>query len=111
MCACSRIRVTTVSITVRIEQFASPYRRRCEMHTREVNLRRLAHERIEAGELPTVRPGSTRDLQGSGNPCALCGAPILFEEVECDLAGDFRAGSFKFHLACHTVWVTESLSE
>jgi hypothetical protein len=80
------------------------------MHTREVNLRRLAHERIVAGELPSVRPGPTRDGQGSGKPCALCGAPILFEEVECELLGDLRARTFKFHLSCHTVWVTESLS-
>jgi hypothetical protein len=81
------------------------------MHTREINLRRLAHERIEAGELPPVRFAPTRDGQGSGKPCALCGAPILFEEVECDLSGDLRARTFNFHLACHTVWVTECLGD
>jgi len=80
-----------------------------EMHTRAVNLRRLAHERIEAGELPPDRPGLMRDGQGSGEPCALCGAPVVFDEVECVLAGDLPARTFKFHLACYTVWVTESL--
>ena len=80
------------------------------MHTREINLRRLARERIEAGELPPGRVGFTRDGKGENRPCALCGAPILFEEVECQLAGDLPTRTFKFHLACHTVWVTESLS-
>jgi hypothetical protein len=80
------------------------------MHARELNLRRLAHERIEAGELPLDRPGLIRDGKGRNSPCALCGALILFEEVECQLVGDLATHSFKFHLACHTVWVTESLS-
>jgi hypothetical protein len=80
------------------------------MHTREINLRRLAHERIEAGELPPDRPGLTREGKGRNQPCALCGAPILFEDVECRLVGDLARRAFKFHLACHTVWVTESLS-
>jgi hypothetical protein len=80
------------------------------MHTREINLRRLAHERIEAGELPPDRPGFTREGKGRDQPCALCGAPIRFEEVECQLVGDLAMRTFKFHLACHTVWVTESLS-
>jgi hypothetical protein len=44
------------------------------MHIREVELRRLAHDRIETGELPLVRLGPTRYGQGSGKPCALCGA-------------------------------------
>jgi hypothetical protein len=80
------------------------------MHTSELNLRRLAHERISTGALPPVSPGLTWDRQGSGHPCALCGAPVLFEEVECRLRGDSGARSFEFHLACHTVWVTASLS-
>jgi hypothetical protein len=79
------------------------------MHTREINLRKLAHERIRTGELPPDRPGLVRDAQGGGEPCALCGAPILFDEVECQLAGDLGRRSFKFHLTCHTVWVTESI--
>jgi hypothetical protein len=80
------------------------------MHTREINLRRLAQERIKAGELPPDRPGLTRAGKGRSQSCALCGAPILFEEVECQMAGDSATRTFKFHLACHTVWVTESLS-
>jgi hypothetical protein len=42
------------------------------MHTREINLRRLAHERIEAGELPPDRHGLTRDGTGRNRPCVLC---------------------------------------
>jgi len=80
------------------------------MHTREINLRRLAHERTEAGELPPDRLGLTWDGMGRNKPCALCSAPILFEEVERQLFGDLATRTFKFHLACHTVWVTESLS-
>jgi hypothetical protein len=80
------------------------------MHAREFNLRRLAHERIEAGELSPDRLGITRDGTGRNQPCALCGAPILFEEVECESIGDSATRTFKFHLACHTAWVTESLS-
>jgi hypothetical protein len=80
------------------------------MHIRESNLRRLAQQRLNTGELPSVRPGLTRDRQGSGQPCALCGAPVLFEEVECQLPGEVRPRKFKFHLACHTVWVTASIS-
>jgi hypothetical protein len=80
------------------------------MHTREVNLRRLARDRVASGELPSVRPGLTLDRAGSGAPCALCGAPVLFEEVECRLPGDLGTRRFRFHLECHKQWVCASVS-
>jgi hypothetical protein len=80
------------------------------MHTREVNLQRLARDRLANGELPPVRPGLTLDRAGGGQPCALCGAPVLFEEVECRLPGDLGTRRFRFHLACHKVWVCASVS-
>ena len=80
------------------------------MHVREINLQRLAHDRIETGTLPQIPLGLTRDRQGSGKPCALCGAPILFAEVECDWSDDSSARTLHFHLECHSVCVIESLS-
>jgi hypothetical protein len=80
------------------------------MHIRESNLRRLAQERLNSGELPPVRPGFTRDVTGSGQPCALCGAPVFFEEVDYRLPGDVRPRDFRFHLTCHTVWTTASIT-
>ena len=79
------------------------------MHTREVNLHRLACERLQRGELPRVRIGLTLDHAGSGEPCALCGAPVLFEEVECQLPGDVGTRRFRFHSACHAVWIAASI--
>jgi hypothetical protein len=80
------------------------------MHMREANLYRLARDLMTTGELPTLRPGLTRDLKGSGRACALCGAPVLFEEVECQLSDDVRTREIRFHLSCHRVWVTASIS-
>jgi len=80
------------------------------MHAREENLRRLARDRLASAELPPVRPGLTLDRAGNGAPCALCGAPVLFEEVECRLPGDLGTGRFRFHLACHKVWVCASVN-
>jgi hypothetical protein len=80
------------------------------MHTREENLRQLARDRLASGELPPDRPGLTLDHAGSGQSCALCGAPVLFEEVECQLPGDLGPRRFRFHLACHKVWVRASVS-
>jgi hypothetical protein len=80
------------------------------MHIRESNLRRLAQERLNSGELPPVQPGLTRDVTATGLPCALCGAPVIFEEVDCQLPGDVRTRNFRFHLTCHTVWTTASIT-
>jgi hypothetical protein len=80
------------------------------MHTREANLHQLACDRLERGELPRVRMGLRLDHAGSGEPCALCGAPVLFEEIEWQLPGDLGTHRFRFHAACHTVWVTASIT-
>jgi len=80
------------------------------MHTREENLRRLARDRLATGELPPVRPGPTLERVGSGRPCALCGAAVRFEEVECQWPGDLDTRRFRFHLACHKGWVCASVS-
>jgi hypothetical protein len=79
------------------------------MHTREANLRRLARARIEGGQLPRLCAGRVREGRGSPGPCALCGAPVVFEEIACELSDDLRARTFQFHAACHTVWVIESI--
>jgi hypothetical protein len=78
------------------------------MHVREHNLRQLARERIDAGELPRERHGSMRGMAGHGEPCALCGAAIQFEEVERELAGDIARRVLRFHRACHAMWMAES---
>lgn len=81
------------------------------MVTREMNLRRLAHERIEAGELPPKRSGRMHDRPGAGEACALCGAPILFDEVDHEMRGNSGRRTYRFHQACHAVWLAESSVE
>ena len=78
------------------------------MHIREDNLRRLARERIAAGELPREQQGMMRGMAGHGEPCALCGAAIQFEEVERELSGDVQRRRLRFHRACHAMWMAES---
>jgi hypothetical protein len=83
------------------------------MHMRESNLRQLAHERIGAGQLPMHSGGGrVRSGRGRGEPCALCGAPVAFELVSCEVSSASGTRSrFRFHLACHTVWVIESIDQ
>jgi hypothetical protein len=80
------------------------------MHSRDSNLRRLARERIDLGQLPMLCAGAVHEGPGTGEPCALCGAPVVFEEVACELSVVSHPGTFNFHPACHTVWVIESIA-
>jgi hypothetical protein len=77
-------------------------------HTRDLNLQRLARDRLASGELLAAKSDLTQDCSGSGQPCALCGAPVLFEEVDCQMRDGMAARIVRFHIACHSAWATAS---
>lgn len=75
----------------------------------EAELRPIARERIANGQLPRQVPSKMWGGPGIGQPCALCGKPILREEVEYELEGhvDETLRSFRFHVVCQSVWQLE----
>jgi hypothetical protein len=72
----------------------------------ELELRKLAEDRIAKKLLPGSIPEHLWAGQGSGQPCSLCGEPISLQEIEYEIdnqaAGDGR--TYRFHLSCHAMW-------
>jgi hypothetical protein len=77
----------------------------------EQELRRLARQRLSAGELPVDDPESIWGGNGSGQRCAVCAREIARSDVEYEL--QFRTGdpgsvvSYRFHRRCHAAWELE----
>jgi hypothetical protein len=70
-------------------------------------LRRRAREEIQKGRLPDSAPASIWGGRGSGLPCAVCGDPILPNQVEYEISESSGVDSLRFHLPCHAVWQLE----
>ena len=75
----------------------------------ETELRRVAHEKIEKGQLPHLVPKSMWGGKGAGQRCALCDKAIEAEDFE--LAVEQRLGgkaqALHFHVFCHSLWKLE----
>ncbi len=72
----------------------------------ELELRKLATDRISHKLLPDRVPEHLWAGQGSGEPCSLCDQPVQPQEIEYELDnqsdGDER--TYRFHLRCHAMW-------
>ncbi len=77
------------------------------MHMRELQLQRLAHERLLAGELPPHSRSRLVACEGSGRQCALCGTPILFNEIQCTTGDEATPRALALHVICQRVWAAE----
>ena len=75
----------------------------------ETELRRLARERIEKGQLPRIAPARMWGGKGAGRRCALCDKTIEAEEPELEVEQriDGRVQAFPFHVFCHSLWRLE----
>lgn len=79
--------------------------------SQEAELRRMARDRIDRGQLTSNRGERTWAGHGSCMCCSLCGAEILLNEVEYEVefapqaSGPLRP--YRFHVPCHTAWISE----
>lgn len=75
----------------------------------ELNLKRMAIERIRRRSLPAQVPKTIWAGQGSGAPCSLCDRKIDKTETEYELDVPLaRAqGMVRFHIRCHALWQFE----
>lgn len=71
------------------------------------NLRRIARERCESGNLPKNRPLRTWAGPGNGQPCSLCEQPIAASqmEYEAEVPDGTALRVFRFHLSCLETWL------
>jgi hypothetical protein len=66
----------------------------------ELDLLRIARERIDEGQLPRVVPERVwGSPSGAGEICALCDKAIRRDQPVLEL--DER---FQFHVGCHAIW-------
>jgi hypothetical protein len=75
----------------------------------ERELRALARERMDAGDLPVVASKSIHAGYGSGNPCSVCGHEIATMQIEYDVTDPRTRNCLMFHLVCHSLWQLECL--
>jgi hypothetical protein len=75
----------------------------------ERELRALARERMDAGDLPVVASKSIHAGYGSGNPCSVCGHGIATMQIEYDVMDPRTRRYLMFHLVCHSLWQLECL--
>ena len=75
----------------------------------ETELRRVARDRIEKGQLPRAAPRSILGGKGAGRPCALCDQSIRPEEMELEVEPqiDGKARALQFHVVCESIWQLE----
>ncbi len=76
----------------------------------ELELRRVALERIERGLLPTQIPKTVWAGHGTEQACSLCDEAIRRTDMEYELVeSDGSAGRriVRFHLRCHAIWQLE----
>ena len=66
----------------------------------------LVRDKLNAGALPYDEPVKVWAGHGSGQPCAVCGKPVVPAEVEYE--PQYDAGPpIRFHTECHHVWEAE----
>ena len=71
----------------------------------ELELKRIAVQRIEQRSLPSHVPKTIWAGQGSGEPCSLCDRRIDKTETEYELAVPHAGAEVlvRFHLRCHAL--------
>ena len=69
-------------------------------------LRSLARDRLQCGELPREKCQVTWFGPGVDEPCALCGRSITGLEIECE-CDQLNASAVRFHQACFAIWDEE----
>lgn len=76
---------------------------------RETKLRRVARERIAAGQLPRAVPLQMWGGKGIGRLCALCDQAIEPEEMELEVEQRIaeELAPLRFHVVCHSLWQFE----
>jgi hypothetical protein len=62
--------------------------------------------KLDAGALPTTKPEQLWRRYGVGDPCSVCGKPILTAQVEYQFDIPDR-GTFRFHVGCLGMWEAE----
>ena len=70
-------------------------------------LRSLARQRIDKGQLPLALTGQLYAGRGSGQRCVLCAQKIAPEHVEFEIDLASEARTLLFHLRCHNTWQLE----
>jgi hypothetical protein len=76
----------------------------------ELELKKIALERIRRGLLPDAVPKSIWAGQGTGKACALCDGTVVQSEMEYELNAARDDGTqtiIRFHLRCHALWQLE----
>ena len=74
-------------------------------------LRKMAHEAIRAGDMPTCGPERLWGGPGNGARCAICGSTVGRDETEFEL--EFRLdvdrgrGNYHVHARCFAAWELE----
>jgi hypothetical protein len=78
----------------------------------ESDLRSIARQRIQQGQLPCVVPSKIWAGRSAGQSCALCDQPIPSGEVEYEVEEIVQgvARTFRFHRHCQTIWQIECVS-
>ncbi len=72
----------------------------------ELELRKLAVDRIASRLLPSAIPEHLWAGQGTGLPCSLCDQPIRSDEIEYEFESPVSGAekTYRFHLRCHAMW-------
>lgn len=77
----------------------------------QLELRRLAREKIESEKLPCAEHPSTWGGKGRGSACSLCEESITNEQFEFEVEIVAPAcpapAILSFHLSCHGAWLDE----
>jgi hypothetical protein len=78
-----------------------------ESQLRDVALRRLIRQRIDAGELPLMLSKTISVGFGSGLDCLGCRQPIEREHIEYHAFGVSYGTALRLHWGCHVLWQLE----
>jgi hypothetical protein len=75
-------------------------------------LRAKARAAVEGGKLPSRAPDRTWGGPGVGAPCAVCGLPVINQEMEFEIQfsrdGDNPGlDTFHVHIRCFAAWEFE----
>ena len=62
--------------------------------------------KLDAGDLPTTQPEKLSRGYGVGEPCSVCGKPILTGQVQYQFNVS-DGGTFRFHVGCLGMWEAE----
>ena len=75
----------------------------------ELELKKIAIQRIQQRSLPSQVPRTFWAGPGSGEPCSLCDRKIDKTETEYELAAPLGGAEVpvRFHLRCHALWQLE----